>query len=104
MKILETNFFLIPIHCRIENDDGSIVDSLFFIDNLSKKIFDTKISLNKIENPEILSFISNNKDIFGNTQENEMLLSDFIDKSIPTMEDIEKIVFEKSKSDNFEQE
>lgn len=102
MKILETNFVM-PVHCRIENDDGQITDNLFFVDNISEKVFDLQINLNKVENIDILSRFLN-KDSLLYTEEKEIFLSDLVQQSIPTMEEIQQMVMEKNKSDNFEQE
>ena len=97
MKILATNF-LMPVLCKIQNDDNSLSDVLYFIDNVSEKIFDSNFK--EIQNTDIIAlFLDSGSNL--NNEPDEIYLSDLVDREIPNYEDIQKMAFEKTNFDSY---
>lgn len=92
MKILETNF-LMPVLCKIQNDDNSLEDALFFIDNVSEKVFDSNFK--EVQNTDVIAlFLGNSSNLSNNLD--EVYLSDLVDREIPNFEEIQKMALEKT--------
>lgn len=102
MKILESNF-IIPMHCRVESEEGTICDKLFFIDNLNQNVFDLNIDLGKVKDNEILSmFLTNNDNL--NIKQEEIFVQDLVNQQIPNMEDILNMIKKHKESTKTEED
>lgn len=92
MKILETNYLTL-VQCKVENDDGNILDKVFLIDTKSDNVFELDVNLKKTDQETSFGLMEKYKNF--NYSGKQMSISELIGQSVPTMEDIQKMIMEQ---------